>query len=469
MSPDPTRSTPVSDDDLVALLATWMPSQRWYAGKGQADPSFALEHRTEIAADLPGLGTLEQLLVAVTTALGVHRYQVWVAWTGTGADSGPGQAAVIGAVGDRVATDALLQPAVAHLLLQAIADGADLGPVEARPEPDAELDPTAPGKAIGAEQSNTSIVYGSSSILKVFRRLEPGPNPDVEIHRALHAAGSSHVAVPLGTLSGPVGGEPTTLGLLTRFYANSAEGWAMAVSSVRDLLAEGDLRADEVGGDFAAEASRLGEAVAAVHRDLAVEFGTTTADKAELAAILSGLADDARRAATIAPSLLEHLDGILSVYELAAEHAAGLDRQRIHGDLHLGQTLRTLTGWVIIDFEGEPDKPLAIRRQRHSPLRDVAGMLRSFDYAAHFPLVGARPDSQHNYRAAEWTARNSTAFCDGYSAVAGVDPRQASGLLRAFELEKAVYEVVYEHGHRPNWEGIPLQAVSRLVHAGGPA
>ena len=144
--------------------------------------------------------------------------------------------------------------------------------------------PRAEGLVIGAEQSNTSIVYGHSAILKVFRRLEPGPNPDAEIHRALHAVGSTHIAQPLGEIVGPVDGEETTLALLTEFFANSAEGWAMATASVRDLMSEGDLRADEVGGDFAAESHRLGEAVAAVHADLARAFGTNIAPHDELAA-----------------------------------------------------------------------------------------------------------------------------------------------------------------------------------------
>src|SRR5699024_1055331 len=133
-----------------------------------------------------------------------------------------------------------------------------------------------------------------------------GTNPDAELHRALHAAGCEHIADPVGELVGPVDGVPTTLGLATRFFANSADGWAMATASVRDLMAEGDLHADEVGGDFAAESHRLGEAIAAVHLDLARALGGETLPAEQVTTLLASMSTQAERLAATVPSLREH-------------------------------------------------------------------------------------------------------------------------------------------------------------------
>src|SRR6195952_810608 len=450
-------------DSLADLLAKWLPGQRWFEHRSDQVTGVAIESRTRIA-DFEGR-TVEQVLFTVPGPYGTQRYQLWVGWAGYYPDRFGH--VFIGEADGQFAYDALHDQDVSALVLANIADGAAIGDLEFSAEPGTEIDRTAPGLVIGAEQSNTSIVYGNTSILKVFRRLEPGLNPDAEVHRALRAAGSTHIATPLGLIEGPVAGERTTLALLTEFFANSAEGWAMATASVRDLMAEGDLRADEVGGDFASESHRLGEAVAAVHADLARAFGTNIAPHNELTKILDGMRSEANAAADLVPSLAEHRSAIMAAFERASDHAAGINLQRIHGDLHLGQVLRTLTGWSIIDFEGEPSKPLEFRRAMHSPLKDVAGMLRSFDYAARGLVISPHTDAQHKYRAAEWAERNRKAFCDGYAAVAGADPRLAGSLLRGFELDKAIYEVVYEHGHRPLWEAIPLQAVVALINTGG--
>ena len=206
-------------------------------------------------------------------------YQLWVGWTWQVPDRVAH--AVIGTSTGAPPTTRCPTSTSPRLLLEAIDEGRDFGGgVRATARAGRRHRHRGEGLVIGAEQSNTSIVYGHSAILKVFRRLEPGPNPDAEIHRALHAVGfHAHRAAVRRDRRPAVDRRRagTTLALLTEFFANSAEGWAMATSSVRDLMSEGDLRADEVGGDFAAEAYRLGEAVAAVHADLARAFGTNIA------------------------------------------------------------------------------------------------------------------------------------------------------------------------------------------------
>jgi maltokinase len=157
------------------------------------------------------------------------------------------------------------------------------------------------------------------------------------------------------------------------------------------------------------------------------------------------------------PALRPYEDGLRQAYADLDRPAAGghaWTAQRIHGDLHLGQCLRAADGtWSLIDFEGEPARPLAERRLPQPPVRDIAGMLRSFDYAAH----SVRPP------APDWARGCRAAYCAGYAQVAGRDPRTDAVLLRAFETDKAVYEVLYEARHRPDWLPVPLSAIRRLA------
>jgi maltokinase len=371
--------------------------------------------------------------------------------------------AVIGTDGKRILYDAAHDSELTHVLMQMLAGAEDENGLRCRHLPGTELETDLTSIVMGAEQSNTSIVFGDLYILKLFRKVAKGLNPDLEITRALHEAGSTAVVPPLAWLETDLDGEPTTLGMMQPFLRGASEGWALAVTSVRDLYAEADLHADEVGGDFAGESERLGATTAEVHALLARVLPSRLADEAENAATAKQMHERLDAAVAVVPELAPYADGLRAAYDAVAALPGGVPVQRIHGDLHLGQALRVDDGWKIIDFEGEPARPLSERTALMSPLRDVAGMLRSFDYAAQHLL--AEQPSSHGlaYRANEWAERNRDAFCDGYARACGRDPREDTVLLRAMELDKAVYEVVYEARNRPSWLPIPLGSIERLV------
>jgi maltokinase len=444
---------------LVAELPNWLPGQRWFAGKDRPINSVGQLSTTVLLAGDPLLLHVVvevhqtdrtepyQLLVASRSQLPEHLGSSWF-----GLDAGGYEAS-----GDGELTGTLLD---------LIVSGAQVGSLAFEHEPGTELTGGLRARPISSEQSNTSLVFGNQYILKLFRKLTTGINPDLLLHRALAEIGCEHIAAPLGSITGELAGQPATMAMLQQYLPDAVDGWAMAGTSVRDLMADAEHSAAEAGGDFAGEARRLGQAVATVHADLRRALGEQRADPGEFERTVKAMQDRLDLVSEAVPELAEHAPALRTAFKQVREADEPVFMQFIHGDLHLGQVLRTVSGWVLIDFEGEPAAPAAERSALRSPLRDVAGMLRSFDYAAHQMLIGQPDDDALVKRALDWAARNRAAFCDGYAEAAADtygDPRRHADLLRAFELDKAVYEVFYEHANRPEWLGVPLSSIARIT------
>ncbi|HEX5289141.1 MAG TPA: phosphotransferase [Streptosporangiaceae bacterium] len=468
-------------DPLAGLLAAWLPRQRWFAGKGAPVGSLTITTDATLAAGDVAAGeaaqnrpALRHLVITVGQA-GVTpdaRYQVLV---GLRREVPDGLAhAVIGELPDGTAAyDALHDPDLASCLLAGMAEQRTAGPLEFRREPGVPFGTWAGSRVIAAEQSNTSVVFGEAAILKVLRRLFPGANPDLEVAAALARLGSVHVAPPYGWIETELDGEPVLLGVLSRYLARASDGWSLAAASIGRLSAlHGDYGREYLmapvpragpghpGPSFAEEAHQLGRATAELHADLAAAFGTEQLTKQQLEDLAGQMTAKLDAAAAACPELRDFAGKVRSSYAELARLTTPVTVQRIHGDYHLGQVLRTGAGWVALDFEGEPLVPLEQRTGLFPALRDVAGMLRSFDYAARHQLLGHPDAPQLGEPADNWVEQCQQAFCAGYARAGGQDPEANSVLLRALTLEKAVYEVTYEARHRPSWLPIPLDYIA---------
>ena len=454
-------------------FATYLSGARWFGGKGRP---FTVTGGRRLgvlgdrpAADLPAL-LVELVTISYDDAEGgADHYQVPLSCYTEPVDAL--EHALVGSTDDPDlgpvhAYDAVHDRAAMSLLLAGFDRPAPEGGLRFQRLPGHDLDLSARSSLFSGEQSNSSVAFGEDALLKVFRKITPGRNPDITVHEVLTRAGSDHVAALYGWLESDslVDGEVLQLAMLQQFLRTASDGWELALSSVRNLFAEADLHADEVGGDFAGEAARLGTALRETHDTLAEHFPTRVRSAAEQAEEAAGMRARLDAAAKIVPELAAHAPAVRQVFDAAAE-VADVPVQQVHADLHLGQTLRTVKGWKIVDFEGEPARPLAERQLPDTPWRDVAGMLRSFDYAPRvvertFDDADPSANDQRAYRAAEWSRRNRAAFLAAY---AGHDLTPDENLLlSAYVADKAVYETVYEARNRPTWVSIPLDALSRV-------
>ncbi|APX34776.1 trehalose biosynthesis protein [Brachybacterium sp. P6-10-X1] len=447
-----------------------MPTQRWYARKGTGTPAVSIrgwaplrvadDHISVLvvlAAAVPGSGPGD---AAVPTL-----YQVPLVLRRPDAPAGGreegsevGVLAVPG--GPLRADDATLDADGRAALIATLVSGdGALGPSLAlashRTTPDGPLPlgRAMRSRPLDGEQSNSSMIIetegASPLILKVFRVLQHGQNPDVVLQGALTAAGSTRVPPLVGSATVRVGEVRTQSLLAQEFLPDVEDAWHTA------------LRRALVGEDFTGPARELGSAVAEVHRDLAAALGTVPADAVPIAEMIDQMRGRLAEVAAEVPRVAAHRATLEALYAAAAE-MPWPPLQRIHGDLHLGQVLRAPDrGWVLLDFEGEPLRPLAQRSRPDSPVRDVAGMLRSLDY------VSGAVAHEHSRDAAAWTAASRSAFLAGYGALSG--QRTEARVLAAFEADKAVYEALYEARNRPDWLPIPLAALERISSAAAEA
>jgi len=425
-----------ADDALVALLRAWLPGRRWFSAK-TGDAQVGLVGTFTLPDDPDGERARVELVRV--TARGVDAVlQVPLAF-------GPGPGDVIGVLEGVTVRDGVGDPVFLRWCLAA-ADG-----------PGAAVDPVR-AHVVTGEQSNTSVALPAAgsdrpaAILKVFRTIADGPNPDVEVPRRLVEMGWDGVPEPLGWLVGrwnvPSGGEAEGyLGVMSAFVPDAEDGFERACGHARG------------GRLFDEDAARLGALVADMHDALLRGFGPApTTDGAGLLA--RQVNERFAWAMAQVPDLEEFRSGVDRALDDLRTLAGTPERQRVHGDLHLGQVLRSGDRWYVTDFEGEPLAPLDVRTRPDFAVRDVAGLVRSFDYAA--AVGGLRGE-----HAEVWSGSARRAALQAYDEEAGTTLARgtgaASALLRALELDKALYEAVYEQRNRPDWLPIPLAGLRRIV------
>jgi maltokinase len=461
---DVTRALVAGEPHAIpeAVLADWVSGQRWFGSKARDVGEFNVLDIVLLREAEPQLAIV---IVEARFRTGTHElYQVPVGIRTVGG----WERGVIVRDGETVVYDALTDPEQTAVLAEMLAGAGSLerpaGCVRFHWEESAGTLGSGPSmRAMNAEQSNSSVVFDERLILKVFRRIEPGINPELEMLRFLAGHGFAEIAPLAGWYEFTGELMEATLGVMQTFIGQARDGWELAL----DACATGD-------ESFLDRVGELGEVTGRMHSLLAsdatdpdfapeepsdenVSLITATIDE-QVERLFLDLPDDPAVApiAGRGEEIRDHLQRL-------SHTGIGGRLIRNHGDYHLGQTVLGSGGWVVLDFEGEPGRPLRDRRRKRSPLRDVAGMLRSFAYVASaVPMLRGVPAPPG------WEGRARERFLEGYMssvdlALLPAGQQAIDKLLAIFELEKALYELRYELNNRPDWVGVPVRAITRLL------
>ncbi|MGO9956858.1 MAG: maltokinase N-terminal cap-like domain-containing protein [Solirubrobacteraceae bacterium] len=443
-------------------IAEWLERQRWYASKSRHVTGLEIDECVALSDNPP----LLLALAAARFASGSHElYQLPLTLL---ALAQVGGRAVVTSAGELVAVDAVADPELARNLLRQI-DAELTLETEAgsfrfqRVEMTGPLPLEAPARSVGVEQSNSSIVFGDQTVLKVFRHLEPGINPELELLQFLTRRDFPSIAPLQGFYEYDGRAFSATLGVAQRFFYDAVGGWELALA--------------QIGADpatFIVELGKLGVVTAELHNVLASDptdpaFSPEEPSAEAMSLLIATIDEDIERIFTRLPddervaAIAGRGQDARARIAMRSSASAGGRSIRTHGDYHLGQTLHLPSGWLIIDFEGEPARPLFERRRKRSPLRDVASMLRSFAYAASAAAItrGAPVPAQFETRAREAFLTHYFSHID--SALLPAGDAAVANLLTIFELEKAIYELQYELDNRPDWLPIPVAGIVRLL------
>ena len=447
-------------------LQEWIVQQRWFGSKAREVASIDIVECIPLRDETPQLA-----LALIEARFGEGTHETYQVPLGLRPVEEGWNERVIGNAGDWTVYDALADPAAGRELLHRMRRSSEETVEEGTlrfswaESAGAGLGGTVDVRPVGVEQSNSSVVFGEALILKAFRRVEPGVNPELELLRFLSEREFPNIAPLAGWYEFEGRFIDATLGILQEYLVDARDGWELALDEIASdpdgflgrLRALGEvtgelhtvLGSDSSRPDFAPDQPSQ-EALSLLTADVDEQIERIFLDLPESEAIapIAGRGQDVR----------ERLQALSHI-------GAGGRVIRTHGDYHLGQTMLTDRGWVILDFEGEPARPLPERRLKRSPLRDVAGMLRSFSYVTAGARLLRGVDVPE-----EWEERARTAFLEGYfdrvdSGLLPPGEAPTAQLLSVFELEKAVYELRYELNNRPDWVGIPVAGILRLLES----